>query len=138
MDRQYYLSIVLVLSFVFFSYQMTSAFADDSDTQKRTSSTETPISNYRNVDLSFKKIPTQNYHTIPLKDSSSSKKKKVYLTIRLGQGGFRDDRSPIGKLGGGQLTLDIKPVKYPIALSITNEYYTNSAYYVFDDPPHKS
>jgi hypothetical protein len=49
------------------------------------------------------------------------------LTLRLGQGGFYDDRSSIGKLGGGQVTLDIKPVNYPIAISLTNEYYTNSA-----------
>ena len=49
------------------------------------------------------------------------------LTFRLGQGGFYDDRSELGKLGGGQVTLDIKPVKYPVAISITSEYYTNSA-----------
>ena len=63
--------------------------------------------------------------------SSASKEKKVYFTIRLGQGGFRDDRSEIGKLGGGQLTLDIKPGKYPVAISISGEYYTNSP-----DPTH--
>jgi len=63
--------------------------------------------------------------------SSASKEKKVYFTIRLGQGGFRDDRSDIGKLGGGQLTLDIKPRKYPVAISISGEYYTNSP-----DPTH--
>ena len=62
---------------------------------------------------------------------SAPREKKVYFTFRLGQGGFRDDRSPIGKLGGGQLTLDIKPAKYPVALSISGEYYTNSA-----DPTH--
>jgi hypothetical protein len=50
----------------------------------------------------------------------------VDLTLRLGQGGFSDDRSPEGILGGGQVTLDIKPVKYPFALSLTTEYYTNS------------
>jgi hypothetical protein len=48
------------------------------------------------------------------------------LTLRLGQGGFYDDRSELGKLGGGQVTLDIKPVKYPVAISFTTEYYTNS------------
>lgn len=57
--------------------------------------------------------------------------KKVDFTIRLGQGGFTDDRSPIGKLGGGQLAIDIKPINIPIAISISNEYYTNSA-----DPTH--
>ena len=61
----------------------------------------------------------------------SSTDKKIYFTIRLGQGGFTDDRSPIGKLGGRQLTLDIKPRTFPIAISISNEYYTNSA-----DPTH--
>jgi len=63
--------------------------------------------------------------------SSGSNEKKIYFTLRLGQGGFYDDRSEIGKLGGGQLTLDIKPGKYPVALSISSEYYTNSA-----DPTH--
>ena len=57
----------------------------------------------------------------------SSGEKKINFTIRLGQGGFTDDRSPLGKLGGGQLALDIKPIKFPIALSVSNEYYTNSA-----------
>lgn len=64
-------------------------------------------------------------------DSFPSTDKKIDFTIRLGQGGFTDDRSPIGKLGGGQLTLDIKPRNIPIAISISNEYYTNSA-----DPTH--
>ena len=64
-------------------------------------------------------------------DSLSSTEKKIYFTIRLGQGGFTDDRSPIGKLGGGQLALDIRPSKFPIAISVSNEYYTNSA-----DPTH--
>jgi len=49
------------------------------------------------------------------------------ITIRWGQGGFSDDRSPLGVLGGGQLTLDIKPAKFPLAISISGEYYTNSA-----------
>lgn len=52
--------------------------------------------------------------------------KKIYFTLRLGQGGFKDGRSPIGKLGGGQLALDIKPHQCPIALSFSSEYYTNS------------
>ncbi len=49
------------------------------------------------------------------------------ITIRLGQGGFSDDRSDLGILGGGQVALDIKPNKFPFAVSISNEYYTNSA-----------
>lgn len=59
-------------------------------------------------------------------DSTSSSEKKVYFTIRYGQGGFSDTRSPIGKLGGGQLAIDIKPSKLPLAISISNEAYTNS------------
>lgn len=57
--------------------------------------------------------------------------KYVDITIRSGQGGFVDARSPIGKLGGGQLTLDIKLRWFPIALSFSGEYYTNSS-----DPTH--
>ena len=64
-------------------------------------------------------------------DSLSSAEKKIYFTIRLGQGGFTDERSSIGKLGGGQLALNIKPRKFPIAISVSNEYYKNSA-----DPTH--
>jgi hypothetical protein len=52
---------------------------------------------------------------------------KLDFTIRLGQGGFSDDRSPIGQLGGGQLAVDIKLKNIPIAISISSEYYTNSA-----------
>ncbi|MEA2076922.1 MAG: hypothetical protein U9O95_02775 [Candidatus Marinimicrobia bacterium] len=53
------------------------------------------------------------------------------LTIRSGQGGFIDERSPIGKLGGGELTLDIKLRDLPFALSFSGEYYTNGP-----DPTH--
>ena len=58
---------------------------------------------------------------------SATKEKKIDFSLRLGQGGFQDDRSPIDKLGGGQLALDIKPNIFPVAISISNEYYTNSA-----------
>jgi hypothetical protein len=47
------------------------------------------------------------------------------LIFRLGQGGFNDERSPGGSLGGGQICLDIKFNKLPIAVSIGQEYYTN-------------
>jgi hypothetical protein len=57
--------------------------------------------------------------------------KRVYFTIRSGQGGFTDARSDIDKLGGGQLTLDVRLAKYPLALSLSEEYYTNSP-----DPTH--
>ncbi len=60
-------------------------------------------------------------------ETDTPKGKKVDFIFRFGQGGFRDSRSPIGKLGGGQLALDIKPSTLPIALSISSEYYTNSA-----------
>ncbi len=51
--------------------------------------------------------------------------------LRLGMGGFRDSRSSSGDVGGDQLALDIKPVKLPLVLSISSEYYTSSA-----DPAH--
>jgi len=57
--------------------------------------------------------------------------KMLDLTIRSGQGGFSDIRSPIGVLGGGELTLDIKLRHLPLAFSFSGEYYTNSA-----DPTH--
>ena len=60
-------------------------------------------------------------------DSPASDDKDVHFTLRLGMGGFRDDRSPEGELGGGQIALDIRPVRVPFALSISSEYYTNSA-----------
>ena len=131
MDRKYHFSLLLVFSVAFFSSHWTSAFANDKASQKRESSAETSIPNYGSNNLLFNEIQTANYHTVDSTDNSSSKKKAVYFTIRLGQGGFKDDRSPISKLGGGQLTLDIKPLKYPIALSISNEYYTNGP-----DPTH--
>jgi hypothetical protein len=59
-------------------------------------------------------------------DSLSSKEKIIHFTIRIGQGGFTDARSTIGKLGGGQLSLDIKLETFPVALSISGESYTNS------------
>ncbi len=81
--------------------------------------------------LYAREIQAEKSQIQPKASEVSSEEKKVYFTIRYGQGGFRDDRSDIGKLGGGQLTLDIKPGKYPVALSISGEYYTNSA-----DPTH--
>ena len=51
---------------------------------------------------------------------------KLYdITIRWGQGGFEDSRSPEGKLGGGQIAIDMKLKEYPIAINISTEYYTN-------------
>ncbi|KQC13500.1 MAG: hypothetical protein APR63_08405 [Desulfuromonas sp. SDB] len=51
---------------------------------------------------------------------------QIQITIRMGQGGYQDSRSPIGKLGGGQLAVDFKPQIFPVALSFSSEYYTNS------------
>lgn len=68
---------------------------------------------------------------ISIPDSNSTDNTLVNFTLRMGQGGFRDKRSPENVLGGGQLTLDIKPVKFPVGISISREYYTNSA-----DPTH--
>ena len=98
---------LLFISFVYFS--CNQLYAEEIQAQKH-------------QNLNFSKHQTV---------SSASKEKKIYFTFRLGQGGFRDDRSPIGKLGGGQFTLDIKPRKYPVAISISGEYYTNSP-----DPTH--
>lgn len=64
-------------------------------------------------------------------ESESLEDDNFDFTLRFGQGGFRDSRSPEGGLGGGQLAFDIKPVKSPVAYSISSEYYTNSA-----DPTH--
>jgi hypothetical protein len=59
-------------------------------------------------------------------DIKKHKEKKIDCILRLGQGGFRDSRSPIGKLGGGQIAIDIKPRELPFAFSVSSEYYTNS------------
>ena len=57
--------------------------------------------------------------------------KRLSCTLRIGQGGFQDSRSPLGKLGGGQMALDLKLRLFPLALSVSSEYYTNSP-----DPSH--
>jgi hypothetical protein len=46
------------------------------------------------------------------------------VTLRLGQGGFRDERAPDGILGGGQVCMDVKFNDLPLAVSIGLEYYT--------------
>jgi hypothetical protein len=48
------------------------------------------------------------------------------LTLRIGQGGFSNHRAPDGKLGGGQVCLDLKLDDLPVTLSIGQEYYTRS------------
>ena len=44
------------------------------------------------------------------------------IALRMGQGGFNDGRSPVGKLGGGQIVFAAVFYNYPIALSISGEY----------------
>ncbi|MBN1355080.1 hypothetical protein JXA40_02305 [bacterium] len=55
----------------------------------------------------------------------------VDLGIRMGQGGYLDDRASDGKLGGGQICLDLRFSNIPLALSFSEEYYTKSS-----DPVH--
>ncbi len=64
-------------------------------------------------------------------DSLKTEEKSVYFTLRMGTGGYQDSRSSIGKLGGGQLALDVKHGRLPLAMGIYTEYYTNSP-----DPTH--
>jgi len=60
-------------------------------------------------------------------DLISSPENKTHYTIRLGQGGFSDSRSPENSLGGGQLAFDIRPGGRSVIFSLSAEYYTNSA-----------
>ena len=46
------------------------------------------------------------------------------LIARWGEGGFRDNRADNGKLGGGQLALDVAPCESPFAFTISIESYT--------------
>lgn len=48
------------------------------------------------------------------------------LTLRIGQGGFRDERASDAKLGGGQICLDLEFSDSPLGVSIAEEYYTKS------------
>jgi len=58
----------------------------------------------------------------------NDKPKNTFYTLRLGVGGFADDRSPKGKLMGGQLVFDFKPFKFPIAGSVSLvEFYSSSS-----------
>ena len=139
MSGKVLLSIPLFTGMLYFSSGQLSAQEIDEETGalriERICQSEGAITDCGKHIDDFEEKQTQKHQNQDLsKDQtarSTSEKKKVYFTFRYGQGGFRDDRSPIGKLGGGQLTLDIKPAKLPIALSISSEYYTNSA-----DPTH--
>lgn len=60
--------------------------------------------------------------------TDSGKADKSFLfTLKYGHGGFNDQRSPIGKLGGGLLAVTAQHEAFPIAFSFSGEYYTNSA-----------
>ncbi len=67
----------------------------------------------------FLSLPSQ------LNAEEESEKDIVDLVIRYGQGGFRDSRSPEDALGGGEITLDVKPSNFPVAVSISSQFYTN-------------
>jgi hypothetical protein len=54
--------------------------------------------------------------------------KKFDYTIRYGQGGFNDSRSPEGKLGGGQIALDIYLKDSPFSILVSSEFYKNSRF----------
>jgi hypothetical protein len=66
-------------------------------------------------------------HAQSINTPNQEAEKSISVTLRVGQGGFSDDRSDINKLGGGQMAIDIKHADFPIALSYSGEYYTNSA-----------
>lgn len=61
-----------------------------------------------------------------LRDTTSIDGKHASLRLRFGMGGFREGRSPEGQLGGDQVALEIGPVKSPIAVMYSAEFYTNS------------
>ena len=83
----------------------------------------------RNFILSFLlfSLVTIPYIKLNAQETFIAKEKKVNFIIRFGQGGFKDARSDIDKLGGGQIAIDVKLTKCPIAISLSGEYYTNSA-----------
>lgn len=60
-------------------------------------------------------------------DQSLAEQTAFTYTIRYGQGGFNESRSPRGKLGGGEIAFDINSTNHPLSLSISTEFYTNSA-----------
>ena len=61
-----------------------------------------------------------------VKESHSQLKKSYKFTIKYGLGGFNDDRSPEGTLGGNQFALDVNLNDSPFSVLLTSEYYTNS------------
>lgn len=61
-----------------------------------------------------------------IKESNTKINKRHKFTIKYGMGGFNDDRSPEGTLGGDQLALDINLNDSPLSIVLSSEYYTNS------------
>ena len=62
-------------------------------------------------------------------DSTAEQKRtrNAFYTLRLGVGGFLDNRSKSGRLLGGQFIFDAKPFKYPFAISVSFiEFYSSS------------
>jgi hypothetical protein len=62
-------------------------------------------------------------------DSTAEQKKtrNAFYTLRVGVGGFLDNRSKSGRLVGGQFIFDAKPFKYPFAISVSFiEFYSSS------------
>jgi hypothetical protein len=53
--------------------------------------------------------------------------KNADLIARWGQGGFRDSRADDGKLGGGQIALDIARCGSPFAVTLSSEFYTEGS-----------
>lgn len=77
--------------------------------------------------LSTGLVAQSNENILPfgLNTRSQQKTNNFDFTIRYGQGGFSDSRSEENKLGGGEITLDIRPRNSNLAISIATEFYTN-------------
>ena len=61
-------------------------------------------------------------------DNDIAKEDGFDYTIRYGQGGFSDSRSPEGKLGGGQIAFDIRFKDSPFSILLSSEFYKNSQF----------
>ena len=56
---------------------------------------------------------------------------RLILTVRMGQGGFQDERAEDNQLGGGQLTFDLRHSAWPLAISYGGEYYKKSPHAIY-------
>ncbi|MCK4707300.1 MAG: hypothetical protein KAU21_01695, partial [Gammaproteobacteria bacterium] len=61
-------------------------------------------------------------------NTDTPKQDQYRYTIRYNKGGFNDNRSPLGKLGGGQVAFDIRLKDSPLSILISSEFYTNSQF----------